>query len=133
MSDDLMSMAARLAELKELREELEGKLEPIKEEAKKLGEEYINYCLENNVDGVKVNGRNVYFTTKNRASMIDDERVFGYFREHGLGHLIRESIHNATFNSTVKDLIEAGKLDIPTAESVGISIYPQRVVNIRKV
>lgn len=130
--DTLTSMATKLAELKDKREGLEAQLKPVISEARELGEHFIKYCKENSIEGVKVNGRNVYFSTKMRTSILDEARAFEYFRSHNMGHLIREQIHSQTLSATVNQLIEADELDIPTAEAVGLSIYPQEVVNIRR-
>lgn len=132
MNDRLLEMGRRLAELKKQREELEPRVNSIKSEMKTLGEEYIKYCKENNVKGVRVDDRHVGFSTRYRSNLIDNDKAFEYFRMSGKGHIIKESIHSETLTSTVNELVKNGDLDIASAFEVGINIYPQEVISITK-
>ena len=133
MSDTLTSLTETLLTARESRDELKQALAKAEERYRKCSEEFIQYCKANDVDGIKAHGKNIYYSTTPRSRVVDTDKAFQYFRDNNLGHIIKESIHNKTLNSVVKELLNSGQLDTALTENVGLSVFEQEVINIRSV
>lgn len=132
IQDTLVQLASQLVELKLQKGKLEAEVETIKGKIKVLGDEFIQYSKNHDISGIKVNGMLVSFMTTPRTSIENTEAAFEYFRSINMGHLIKESIHYQTLNTTVKDLIENDQLDPEEAPAMGLKIYDQEVVRIAR-
>ena len=130
MSDKIIAMAMELTALKQELDEIKKTEKLVKAKYDSLGEDFIAYCKANDVKGMKVNGYNVGYAMTPRYSISDEEIAFAYFRSNDMGHLIKEAIHHKTLGSTVKELVDSGKLDEVLLDVNGLKVYNQEVVRI---
>lgn len=128
IQDTLVSLATKLVTLKRKRKELEEQIAKIKDEAKPIEHEFIQYSKNHDIDGIRVDGALVSYSITPSFSIGEREKVLDFFKSMNMEHLI--TINWQTLNSTLKELINTNQItedDIPT---IGIKSYDKETIRI---
>jgi len=128
----LSDLAVQLAALRETKTKLEDDLKSVNKKITQASDDMKILMRAQDLENFRNPLGMYYIHTATRASIVDAELAFVFFRDQGLGDIIKETIHNQTLSSAVKELCEAGKLDLSTVNNHGLSVFVDESVRIRK-
>lgn len=131
--NDLPTLLRAYKEVHESRQELEAISKIINTAYSALGEEIIpNAFEENEIDAIKLVGRNFYLTTRLNASIPADKRTAGHawLRDVAkLPELIIERVDSKSLSSAIEAYFEE-HAKLPPEEA--ISVHMKKRIGIRK-
>lgn len=99
-----MEQAQTYFELRKKKDELEKALDDVKESLAETEKELVLYMENQNLQNFTDKTYGTIFLREQVYARIDDEgTAFGWFRDHNMGDIIKETIHNKTLCAVVKD------------------------------
>lgn len=126
----IQEKAATLAILDLKKKELEEQTEAIKLQIKEVQTELLPLMRGADVQKFTTSRGTFYISTTERPRVVDSEKAFEFFRGLDCGHIIKETIHGQTLLSTYCELREAGKIDLFSAQAVGLEVHVDERVKI---
>jgi hypothetical protein len=127
LAKDIVDLVNRIDELKAQAKQLEGELNPLKEN-------FLTLMKNQEIDEMRMHGSVFRYKRKLRASVLKTGGGLDYLREHDLGHLIKEEVDSRTLAKVFNDLSEAGQLDLSDQEAWknnGISVFMQDLLEVK--
>jgi hypothetical protein len=111
-------------------------LELAKKERERIKNKLIEEMQEQDLPEFAVDGIEKRFAIKTEQYanyLVENKyKVFDAFRELGYDGIIKEDINPRTLNSTIKELTDGGKRELPEILKPFISIYEQPKISVTK-
>jgi hypothetical protein len=104
----------------------------VEKEVKACSDELLQVMRARDLDKFSNALGTFYINVQPRPSIADKEKAFAFLREQGCGSIIVEGVNWQTLGSTVRELMDAGKMDLLTCENVGIKVFIDESVRNRK-
>lgn len=133
MNGDIFKLADRLAELRAMKKDTEDRLKEINAEIEKVDAELAERMLAEEVQNFSRNGQTFYLNTTVRASAKADRKqdLFQWFKEHGLGDMVTETVNANTLSAWVREQLEESD-ELPEGLEELVNVYEKTTVGIRK-
>lgn len=129
----MKKLSSRLAHLKADKAALEEKIkDELNPEIEKTQTDLLQYMKSAGLTSFKTDLGTFTSTSEMYVSAAAPELAFAWLREQGHGAIIKETVHSKTLSSTIKQLCEAGELDILNLNNLGFSSYIKESIRIKR-
>ena len=124
-NEEMLSLAEKLHDLKQDKEELEAKVKALNAEIDEVDEALTRCMTEAEIDKFTKNGSTYYLKSRTFASPVADRKseFLQALRDNNYGSLITESVNANTLASFVKEYCENNKVELP-------EFLPEELLNI---
>ena len=124
---ELERLSAAVRQTRAHKESLEMEIKAVNADLEVIENELLSVMGNHGLASFK-NEDGTLFTASSRlfASVADPEAALPWLRSHGLGSLIRETVHSGTLSSALKELM--GSVEIPES----IRIFEKPTLSIRR-
>src|SRR5690606_20261911 len=129
----IFELADRLVDLKERKEQLSDELKKLNAEIEETDRQLAELMVSEEIQTFVRNGRTFYLRNEVYVSPVAERRdeLIRWFKEHGLGDIVQETVHPRTLSATVKEMLEEDD-ELPEGLSELINIFEKTTVGLRK-